>query len=61
MRRIIGIALGEGRPPCLLLGLFEGALGQNLPDRAPDQPQPPRKWPLSLIIPPGKWESLGAL
>jgi hypothetical protein len=44
MRRIIGIAPGERRPPCLPLGLFEGAPGQYLPDRvhlvSPSRPRP---------------------
>jgi len=48
MRRIISIATGEGRPPCLPLGLFEGAPGQNLPDHVHlVSPSCPRPWPRS--------------
>ena len=52
MRRIIAIASREGRPPCLPLGLFKGAPGQNLPDRAHlVSPSRLRPWPWFLIIP----------
>ena len=57
MRGIIAIAPGDGRPPCLLLGLFKGAPGQQLPGRAhlvsPSRPSP---WPWFLIIPGRKVE-----
>jgi len=60
MRGIIGDTPGEGRPPCLPLGLFEGAPGQNLPDRARlVSPSSPVSGPgPRLIMPARKMESL---